>query len=148
MPRLNIERKILGNKDELFDFIANINDYSKFLPWCSYSAVTKKISETEVLADLTIKFGIFEHSYTSLVEIDRLNYIIKTRSTNGPFRYLESVWHLQNLTDNKNCVNVKFYIDFEIKIPFIKNILEKTVSNASLRILEAFEREFKNKVDS
>ena len=47
---------------------------------------------TELTADLTIGFGPFRESFTSVVALDRPRNV-NVKYENGPFRYLNNQWN-------------------------------------------------------
>ena len=79
------ERKLLPYRPEqLFDLVADVGEYPKFLPWCVGSRILSR-SEGELTADLTIGFKMFRESFRSHVLLERPNHI-HVRYLNGPFR--------------------------------------------------------------
>ena len=66
------ETKILKYKPEqMFDLVADVNSYPKFLPWCSAARIHSRnmTGKNEVLeADLVISFKVFREKL-SLIHI-------------------------------------------------------------------------------
>src|ERR1700712_885868 len=85
------ERQIVPyTPEQLFELVADVGSYPRFLPWCVASRIRTR-TETELVADLTIGFGPFRESFTSRVTLDRPGKIM-VRYENGPFRYLNNQW--------------------------------------------------------
>src|ERR1700729_2617729 len=76
--------------EQLFDLVADVGSYPKFLPWCVGARVRSR-TDTQLLADLTIGFGPFRENFTSRVTLDRPNRVV-VKYENGPFRYLNNQW--------------------------------------------------------
>lgn len=110
MPRHAEVRKVAYRPDQMFDLVADVAQYPKFLPWCVGARVRSR-SGREVVADLTIGFGPFRETFTSRVTLDRPGEI-NVRYENGPFRYLRNIWRF--LPDPEGC-EIDFFVDFEFR---------------------------------
>jgi len=128
------EHKVLPySSEQLFDLVADVGKYPKFLPWCAGARV-KSQSVTQLVADLTIGFGPFRESFTSQVELDRPKQI-QVKYENGPFRYLNNQWTFEE--HPKGC-NVKFYVDFEFKSRMLQRAIGVVFNNAVKLMVNAF----------
>ena len=76
--------------EQLFDLVADVGKYPRFLPWCVAARVRHR-TEHHLLSDLTIGFGPFRESFTSRVTLDR-PHRVTVKYENGPFRYLNNQW--------------------------------------------------------
>ena len=54
--------------EQVYNVVANINDYCKFLPWCTQSAVVKE-GTGSCVARLVVGFPPLVESYTSLITL-------------------------------------------------------------------------------
>ena len=62
MPKQNEEKIVSFTKDQMFDLVADIDNYSEFLPWCNKSSIIKQESNDNtfnVIADHEIGYGQF-----------------------------------------------------------------------------------------
>ena len=64
---------------QVYDVVANINDYYKFLPWCKQSEVVKERPEYSV-AKLVVGFPPLLESYTSLITL-KPHRLVRVRIT-------------------------------------------------------------------
>ena len=55
----------------------------------------------------------------------------------GPFKYMESRWTLQDAEDG-GCI-VDFHVDFEFKSPMLQRIIGAVFDQAMRRVVGAFE---------
>ena len=73
------ETKILKYKPEqMFDLVADVNSYPKFLPWCSAARIHSRntIGKNEILeADLVISFKVFREKFASKLPLS----VLKTK---------------------------------------------------------------------
>ena len=85
------ERQIVPyTPEQLFDLVADVGKYPRFLPWCVASRVRSR-TEFASVSDLTIGFGPFRESFTSRVTLARPERVT-VEYEKGPFRYLNNQW--------------------------------------------------------
>ena len=136
------ETKILKYKPEqMFDLVADVNSYPKFLPWCSASRIHSRImiGKNEILeADLVISFKVFREKFASKVTLIRSENQILTEYINGPFKRMHSTWHFKSLEFGSE---VSFYVDFEMKSAVLQKIVGVVFNEAMQRVLSAFENQ-------
>ena len=82
MPTHAEHKVVPYSPDQLFDLVADVGSYPKFLPWCVGARIRTR-TEHELVADLTIGFGPFRESFTSRVALDRPRKV-QVRYENGP----------------------------------------------------------------
>ena len=138
------ESKILKYKPEqMFDLVADVNSYPKFLPWCSAARIHSRnmIDKNEILeADLVISFKVFREKFASKVTLIRSENQILTEYIDGPFKRMHSTWHFKGL---KCGSEVSFYVDFEMKNAVLQKIVGVVFNEAMQRVLYAFENQAK-----
>jgi coenzyme Q-binding protein COQ10 len=133
MPTHAESRRVHYQPEQLFDLVADVGQYPKFLPWC-IGARVKSRSETELLADLTIGFGPFRESFTSRVALER-PHRVRVRYENGPFRYLNNTWGFS--PDPAGC-KVDFFVDFEFRSRLLQAAIGVVFNEATRRMVNAF----------
>ena len=143
MP-IHSETKILKYKPEqMFDLVADVNSYPKFLPWCSAARIHSRnmIDKNEILeADLVISFKVFREKFASKVTLIRSENQILTEYIDGPFKRMHSTWHFKGLECGSE---VSFYVDFEMKNAVLQKIVGVVFNEAMQRVLSAFENQAK-----
>lgn len=128
------ERKLLPYRPEqMFDLVADVGEYPKFLPWCAGARVRSR-TETQLVGDLTIGFGPFKESFTSRVTLERPHRVQVTYE-DGPFRYLNNQWLFE--PDPKGC-RVSFFVDFEFKNQLLQRAIGVVFNEAVRRMVNAF----------
>ena len=128
------ERQIVPySPDQLFDLVADVASYPKFLPWCVGARIRTR-TETELVADLTIGFGPFRESFTSRVNLERPTSV-KVRYENGPFRYLNNQWTFQ---PHERGTEVDFFVDFEFRSRILQAAIGLVFNEAVRRMVGAF----------
>jgi len=128
------ERRLIPYRDEqLFELVADVGSYPKFLPWCVGARVRSR-TETELVADLTIGFGPFRETFTSRVALDRPRSV-RVRYERGPFRYLNNVWTFT--PDAKGC-RVDFFVEFEFRSRLLQAAIGVVFNEAVRLMVSAF----------
>lgn len=136
MPKLALRRVLPYTKVQLFDLVAHIQAYPKFVPWCE-EVVIREQKDNILLADLTVGFKAIKGTYTSHVYLDIGGSTIRVELAEGPFKHLYQKWYFQVLgTDG---CEVHFDIDFELKSAFLNRILMLYLDRACEKMLIAFE---------
>ncbi|KAL4437596.1 hypothetical protein ABPG74_017834 [Tetrahymena malaccensis] len=128
------------NAQDFFQVVYEVENYHKFLPWCSNSIIHKRKGFQYFEAELFVNFKVYQDSYISKVssEVTKDNYQIISLSNNiSAFKHLQSTWNIKPLTE-KQC-----QIDYDIQFEF-KNILYQTVAqmfldNVIKKINQSFE---------
>jgi coenzyme Q-binding protein COQ10 len=133
MPTHAETRRVAYRSEQLFDLVADVGEYPKFLPWCVGARVRSR-SETELVADLAIGFGPFRESFTSRVTLDRPGRV-RVRYENGPFRYLKNEWRFA--PDPAGC-KVDFFVDFEFRSRILQAAIGVVFNEAVRRMVNAF----------
>ena len=130
------ERQIVPySSEQLFDIVADVGSYPKFLPWCVASRVRSR-TEQELVADLTIGFGPFRESFTSRVTLER-PVRVKVKYENGPFRYLNNEW---DFLPHPKGTEVDFFVDFEFKSRILQAAIGLVFNEAVRRMVGAFHK--------
>jgi coenzyme Q-binding protein COQ10 len=130
------ERQIVPySPEQLFDLVADVGSYPRFLPWCVASRVRSR-SETHLVADLTIGFGPFRESFTSRVTLERPNRV-EVKYENGPFRYLNNQWEF---SPHDGGTEVAFFVDFEFRSRILQAAIGVVFNEAVRRMVNAFRK--------
>jgi coenzyme Q-binding protein COQ10 len=128
------EHKLLPfTASQLFDIVADVANYPRFIPWCQGARVQKTGGQF-IIADLQIGFGPFHESFTSHVELDRPREVI-VHSVSGPLEHLSNRW---TFTPAQDATRVDFAVDFQFKSHLLNHAAGAMFHEASKRMMEAF----------
>lgn len=132
------ERHVPHLPERMFDIVADLADYPRFIPNCQAMQVRPDPAAQTGdvrLAKMTISFGPLTQSYTSRVTLDRDARTIRAKAVDGPFAYLDSVWNFE--PEGQGC-RVRFEIDFKISNPLIAAVAEPAFAAKQEEIMRAF----------
>jgi coenzyme Q-binding protein COQ10 len=130
------ERQIVPyTPEQLFDLVADVDKYPRFLPWCVAARVRHR-TECHLMSDLTIGFGPFRESFTSRVTLDRPQRVT-VRYETGPFRYLNNQWEF---APHDAGTEVAFFVDFEFRSRLLQSAIGVVFNEAVRRMVNAFRK--------
>ena len=135
MPRHSETKHLPYTPEQLFELVANVGDYDKFLPWVSAVRV-RSSSESEVVADLLVGFNAFKERFTSKVTKVRPRSI-KVDYIEGPLKYLHNEWTFEPAADGGT--DVHFCVDFAFKNRIFETLAGQMFDRALRRMTGAFE---------
>jgi len=140
MPRHEETRVLPYTAQQMYDLVADVESYPKFLPWNAAARIRSRrpIPEGEVMeADLVISFKVFRERFGSRVTLWPQRHKIDTEYIDGPFRYMRSTWAFRDVPGG---CEVQFFVDFEFRNAILQGIIGVVFNEAMLRIVRAFER--------
>ena len=140
MPKASVKRLIECKKEQLIDFVLDIEKYPEFVPFCLGSKVYEKKEKDDLLliiADLTIGKGPFKDTYKSDVKFNKKEDSIYVTNIDGPLQHLENMWHFK---EDNNFTEVLFDVDFELTNDFLNIIMTKSFQFGLDKIADAFQK--------
>ncbi|WP_294621524.1 type II toxin-antitoxin system RatA family toxin [uncultured Roseovarius sp.] len=140
MPSHSESRPLPYTAQQMYDLVADVGSYPKFLPWTAAArvrSVTEQPDGSEVMeADLVISFKVFRERFGSRVVLWPEDRKIETEYLDGPFKYMRSNWRFEE--DGEGCI-VHFDVDFEFKNMILQKAAGLFFYEAMQRIVRAFE---------
>lgn len=111
---------LLGySAEQMFDLVAQVEDYPKFLPWCGGVTLLER-SDDKLTASVQINFHGVKQSFTTSNHNQRPTQM-KMHLVDGPFKMLEGTWNFKALRDDA-CK-----IDFDLQYEFSSALLAQLV---------------------
>ena len=100
--------------EQMFDLVAKVEDYPKFLPWCGGVEIRER-GEHTIVASLGINYhGIKQHFTTSNTNTPHTT--IKMKLVDGPFKTLDGTWTFKALRDDACKVELDLHYEFSSKL--------------------------------
>jgi ribosome-associated toxin RatA of RatAB toxin-antitoxin module len=100
--------------EQMFDLVAKVEDYPKFLPWCGGVDVRER-GENHVVASVGINFhGVKQHFTTS--NSNTPSSEIRMKLVDGPFKTLDGTWTFKALRDDACKVELDLHYEFSSKL--------------------------------
>lgn len=140
MPTHHEKRVLPYTAQQMYDLVADVASYPKFLPWTAAARIRSRtpIDGGEVMeADLVISFKVFRERFGSRVTLYPERFKIDTEYIDGPFKFMKSTWGFRDV--DGGC-EVEFFVDFEFRNAILQGIIGVVFNEAMLRVVRAFER--------
>jgi coenzyme Q-binding protein COQ10 len=142
MPRFSNTRRVNHSAERMFDLVADVERYPRFVPMCHALKVRQRTpgpdgTET-IVADMTVSFKLVRETFTSRVTLDRPNLNILVEYLRGPFSSMENRWTFEPRGDT--ACDVTFFIAYEFRSRMLALLMGGMFDAAFHRFAEAFER--------
>jgi coenzyme Q-binding protein COQ10 len=138
MPKLEFDRHVGFAPERMFELVADLESYPRFIPNCRSMEVRRdsRAGAADVrFARMTLSFGPITQAYTSRVVLDPTQRTIDARATDGPFSHLVSHWRFE---PEGGGARIHFDIDFKISNPLIAAVAEPAFAAKQREIMDAF----------
>ena len=129
-------REIACAADTMFNIVMDIEAYPVFLPWVADATVLSR-KAGELSAELVADLAGSKHSFQT---VDRFvaNKLVEVRLLEGPFRFLESIWTFEPISDGR--CKVHFSIEFEFRSMMLDLVASPIFSTACRSMVQSFEK--------
>lgn len=131
-----VEKSLLieRSSQQMFDLVDDVENYPKFLPWCSQTQVEFR-DDKKTVATMHIKYHSVKSHFTTENEKEYpLRMSIKL--VDGPFRRLEGAWHFKPLAEN--ACKIEFQMSYEFSSKLFEKIIGSVFSQIANTFVEAF----------
>lgn len=141
MPK-HFEKKIVNfTAKQMYELVADIDNYREFLPWCNDSKIIEVTNidneKKTLIADLEIGYKDLVYTYRSNVLLDNQELTIKVDFVHGPFKNLDNSWIFKKI-DDQSC-EIEFFIDFELNVSVLNLLISKFFDKAFKKMVNSFE---------
>jgi coenzyme Q-binding protein COQ10 len=140
MPTHSETRVLPYRAEQMYDLVADVAAYPKFLPWCAAARIRSRTPQGDaevMLADLVISFKVFRERFGSRVTLHPEQKSIDTEYLDGPFKFLKSTWDFKDIEGG---CEVSFFVDFEFRNALLQGVIGVVFNEAMHRIVRAFEQ--------
>jgi coenzyme Q-binding protein COQ10 len=141
LPTHSETRHLPYSAQQMYDLVADVGNYPKFLPWTAAARVRSRDQQpdgSEVMeADMVVSFKVFREKFASRVTLFPEDMKIDTKYLDGPFKHMISNWKFRAADDG--CA-VDFHVDFEFRNRILQSAAGLFFYEAMQRIVRAFER--------
>ena len=141
MPK-HFEKKIVNfTAKQMYELVADIDNYREFLPWCNDSKIIEVTNidneKKTLIADLEIGYKDLVYTYRSNVLLNNQELTIKVDFVHGPFKNLDNSWIFKKI-DDQSC-EIEFFIDFELNVGVLNLLISKFFDKAFKKMVDSFE---------
>ncbi|OTF69343.1 coenzyme Q-binding protein COQ10-like protein, mitochondrial-like [Euroglyphus maynei] len=133
---MNLPIKGLFTKTQIYNVVANVDDYDQFLPNCLESTVRSR-SDNRMEAELVVGFPpLITEKYTSIIYLDKPNHVLVKGIDSTILKHLESEWKFEEL--NKKRTLVTFNVKFEFHSTIHSRFMSMFFDDFTKKTMKAF----------
>lgn len=137
--REHFEKRIVPfTQQQLYDVVADVNQYATFVPWCTASRVTTKVDDKHVVADLSVGFQLLSETYSSVITLDKPNSVKVDVPESSLFDYLINDWHFEK-GEQPSTSLLSFYLRFAFRNPLYQRATDVFFEQVAKQMVSAFE---------
>jgi coenzyme Q-binding protein COQ10 len=143
MPSFSTSRRVAFTPRQMFDLVADVEQYPKFLPLCEALTVRKRERDGDkeiLIADMAVGYKAIRETFTSRVRLDRAGLVVHAASVpeypSGPFRRVENRW---SFAEAPGGCDVVFEISYEFKSRLMQALVGSLFDRVFRRYTQAFE---------
>lgn len=141
MPSFSSNHRVEHTAGDMFDLVADIEQYPQFVPLCKDLHVRGRREMDDgtcvLVADMTVAYKLFSETFTSRVTLNRKTREILVEYLDGPFRHLENRWSFRSYGE-ADC-EVDFYIEYEFRSRTLGSLMGAMFEKAFRKFSDAFE---------
>ncbi len=140
MPQFERVHPVPYSARQMFDLVADVEQYPQFLPLCEALSVRERRAKGEVellVASMTVGYKAIRETFTTRVLLNPPALAIDVSYVDGPFKRLDNRWRFE-ATGETSC-NVRFDIDYEFSSRMLSLVMGAMFDTAFRRFTTAFE---------
>jgi ribosome-associated toxin RatA of RatAB toxin-antitoxin module len=125
---------VIYSSRQMFELVNSIEEYPRFLPWCSASAVLHR-DEKEVEATLEIVWSGIHKNFSTRNHLHPYERIEITL-VHGPFRHLEGRWIFTELGE-RGC-RVELELEFDLVGGLVDRLFQPIFNHIANSLVDLF----------
>lgn len=136
MPVPDVNQSLLVEfaPEQMFTLVDAVEDYPKFLPWCSGTEVIHRDAAT-TRATISINYRGVRRSFTTENDKDE-PASMRIRLIRGPFSRLDGSWHFTRLED-RGC-RIEFRLHYELAGRLLDRLISPVFHHIASTLVDAF----------
>lgn len=143
MPSFSTTRRVPFTSRQMFDLVADVEQYPKFLPLCEALTVKKREQGGDkaiLICEMTVGYHAIRETFTSRVVLDPAALLVHAGSVpeypSGPFRQVDNRW---SFVEAAGGCDVQFYISYDFKSLMMQMLVGSLFDRVFRRYTQAFE---------
>ena len=142
MPNFQTQRRVAHSAAQMFELVADVEQYPQFVPMCTGLRVRSRDTDAEgravLVAAMDVGYKAIRETFASKVTLDRARLRIEVDYLDGPFRQGQNVWSFADL-EGGAASRVEFSIQYEFKSRVLALLMGSMFDAAFRRFAQAFE---------
>jgi len=121
---------------QLFDLVADVEQYPDFLPWVIAAKVVRRQEKT-MWTDLTMGTGFLHKQFTTVALLDR-PHRMEINSHDPIFERFEQIWTFEPAANGGT--DIVYRVELKIKSPFLRAIVGLSIADGTKTMVAAYMR--------
>ena len=122
------------SSQQMFDLVDRVEDYPKFLPWCSQTRCEFR-DEQRTVATLHINYRNVTSHFTTENDKESPQWM-RIHLVDGPFRRLEGLWRFKPLAEY--ACKIEFQLSYEFSSKMFEKVIGPVFSQIANTFVDAF----------
>lgn len=120
----------------MFELVADIPSYPKFLPWCGGARIVSTQGD-ETIAAIDIAYSGVHRTFSTrnLLQHDKM---MEIQLLEGPFSYLQGFWQFKALDEQSSKISLD--LEFDVANRIVGLVLTPVFSNIANQLVDRFHR--------
>jgi coenzyme Q-binding protein COQ10 len=143
MPRHDFSRSVDFSAQQMFDLVADVENYDQFLPLCTKSEVSDVVVDENGVRRFTAALLIeraslrISETFVSQVVTDPNKMTVLARSQGGPIKTLDNAWRFVDRPNGGS--QTRMILDFEMANLPLRLLMKASFDLAMRKLTDAFE---------
>tara|TARA_Y100000031_G_scaffold99424_1_gene108956 strand:- start:1172 stop:1612 length:441 start_codon:yes stop_codon:yes gene_type:complete len=126
----------------IYNIVADIEQYPIFLPWCESSEIIQNHSNI-VIAKLSLNLFGFRTSITTENQMQKPENIKMTLKS-GPFRKFNASWFFE--PKSASTTQVTYTMNYQLINPLVEKIIEKNIDLFIDQLMRSFTNQYNQEI--
>jgi len=122
---------------QLFDLVADVESYPKFLPWMISSRVTRRHNDT-VWVEMEMGNRLLRRRFSSVGRLDRPHHRIDITSHDPMFECFAQSWTFKPATSGGS--DIEYRVDFRFRSNLLQALIGGSFADRAPAMMQAFKR--------
>jgi coenzyme Q-binding protein COQ10 len=142
VPSFRSERHVRHTAAQMFDLVADVEQYPEFVPLCTFLRVRSRRplpdDRETLIADMGVGYKMIRERFTSKVTLDKPKLRVLVEYIDGPFSHMENVWTFRDDADGGGS-RITFFIDYAFRSRTLGLLMGSMFDAAFRKFAQAFE---------
>jgi coenzyme Q-binding protein COQ10 len=121
---------------QVFDLVADVEQYPKFLPWFISAKVLRRKEQT-MWVELTMGVRLFHKRFTTVAQLARPSRIY-INSRDPLFEHFEQNWTFEPAAGGGT--DVEYRVDFQFRSLLLQILIESSLTERTVEMVAAYKR--------
>ena len=142
MPSFRNERRVRHSARDMFELVADVENYPEFVPLCRALRVRRRTGDEQglevLVADMEVGYRAIHEKFASRVTLDRPRLKLLVEYIDGPFSRLENIWNFRD-DPQAGFSTVEFFIVYEFRSRLLSALMGSMFDVSFRKFSAAFE---------